>query len=182
MIKDLDLEKKIDQFEKLPPAERWRKIQYQLRPGTEIPLLNDNLGLFVYGPSAERARKASPTFRRKARRMKDGGYQIGRDHLGALLRELRAAHCFGRVYGPAAAFYDGRIERMSHEERAATAFCAWAVKRKKREAKAVSLCRKLANTLERAHNAARGRGFQNLEDHLRARLERSHGATLTSRA
>ena len=164
MSKDLDSEKKIDKFEKLPPAERRRKIQYQPRPGTEIPLLNDNRGLFVYGSSAERARKASPTFRRKARRMKDGGYRIGRDHLGALLREFRAAHCFGRVYGPAAAFCDGRIERISHEERAAIAFGAWAVKRKKREAKAVSFWRKLSNTLERAHNAARGRGFQTLED------------------
>ena len=158
------IEKEIDQFEKLPPAKRWQKIECQSRPESEIPFLNDSRGLFVFGPFAERARQASITFKRKARGVGNGGYRIGRRHIGPLTRELRAAGCYGRLYGLDAAFFDGNVERISHRERAANAFGEWACKRMMREPKDVSICREISNTLERSHNALRGRGFKHVED------------------
>lgn len=110
--------KEIRAFEKLPPAERWWQIEREPRALNEIPFLNDQWGLVVYGPAAERACKASNTFKRVAKHFDAGGYRIRRCYMGALTEELRTAGCFGRLHGPAAAFYDGRAERMSHENRA----------------------------------------------------------------
>ena len=57
------LEKQIKNFERLPPHKRWSYVERKPRAGNEIPFLNNKESLVVYGPSAELARKVSPTFK-----------------------------------------------------------------------------------------------------------------------
>ena len=163
--------KDIKTFNALPPAERWRQVVSQDLPKEEIPLLNDNRGLAIYGEAAARARAASPTFKLLARRTADGGFRIGRRQIGRLSRELRAAGCYARVHGPATAFAGygaeraaGRPERMTHEERAAYAFGAWALKRETYKPELESIFSKVFAAVERLGNALRGRGIQRPED------------------
>lgn len=156
--------KEIRNFEKLPAVERWRQIEREPRTLDEIPFLNEQWGLVVYGPAAERACKASDTFRRHAKHFEDDGYRIDRCHMGALTEELRMAGCFGRLHGPAAAFYDGHAETMSHENRAAYAFGSWGAARKMYKPDATSIFGKGVVTMERFVNGLRGRGFQFVGD------------------
>ena len=74
------------------------------------------------------------------------------------------AGCFGRLHGPAAAFYDGHAETMSHENRAAYAFSSWAVARRVYKPEATSIFGKSVVTLERLVNGLRGRGLQFVDD------------------
>ena len=159
-----------DKFEKLAPVERWRRVELRSRDKHEIPFLNDDLALVVYGEAAEQTRLASTTFKRAAEPTRDGGYRIGRGLLGVLREELRLAGYIARLHGPAVAFYDGRAERMSHEERTAYAFGAWGVEYEHRKSESDPILGKAVMALERFGNWRRGRGFQRLEDiFMRAR-------------
>ena len=158
------IEKEIQIFDELPPIERWRQVERRPRPEVEVPFLNDNHDVAIYGPAAERARQAAPTFKRTAKQSGDGGYWIERCHMAALREELRKAGCVARLHGPAAAFYDGTVERMSHEEYAAYIFSMWAAAREIHKPKRFAMFGAAVVTLDRLINCLHGRGFQCLED------------------
>ena len=157
------IEKEIDAFEKHSVAERWRQVERNPRAEIEIPFLNDKRGLLVCGPAADRARQASPAFKRIAKRCEDSGYWIERRHGGALREELRKAGYVARVCGPSAAFYDGAGERLDHEDCAAYAFGAWAIHCGAKPERTPVFGASVV-TLERLINCLHGRGFQCLED------------------
>lgn len=164
------LMREVDKFEKLAPVERWRWVELKCRGEKEIPFLNEGLALVVYGEAAEQARLASTTFDRVADKVADGGCWIDRGLLGTLQEELRQAGYLASLHGPAAAFYDGRTERISHEERTAYAFAAWGVMHEQRMVRSDPILGKVLMALERLDNWRRGRGFQRLEDiFMRAR-------------